>query len=146
VAPRRKEGSSTRVSRREVKCSDHVRGGILRKVQDFCFRNQQPAPSVVLAAVNYNPDLLNCTSSTLHLLPKELDFVYERGENKASLIEGEGIVSFGYKHFRLGGSWKKIVTLCIHNQIVDQHRTYTEWKIMIFKIPRQAFLTGLMLV
>ncbi|KAL4112080.1 hypothetical protein QTP88_015928 [Uroleucon formosanum] len=80
------------------KIDDFERDAIRRKVHEFWFRKQLPTLDKILIAVNEDPDLNTYKRSTLHLIVRDLNFVYvKRGRNSA-LIEREDIVLWRTKY------------------------------------------------
>jgi len=80
------------------KVDDFERDAIRRKVHEFWFRKQLPTLDKILTAVNEDPDLNTYKRSTLHLLIRDLNFVYvKRGRNSA-LIERDDIVLWRTKY------------------------------------------------
>ncbi|CAI6375500.1 unnamed protein product [Macrosiphum euphorbiae] len=78
------------------KVDDFERDAIRRKVHEFWFRKQLPTLNKILIAVNEDPDLNK--RSTLHLIIRDLNFVFvKRGRNSA-LIEREDIVLWRTKY------------------------------------------------
>lgn len=86
-----------RASFRE-KVDDFERDAIRRKVHEFWFRGEIPTLNKILTAVNEDPGLPTFKRSTLHLLIRDLKFVYvKRGRNTA-LIERDDIVLWRTKY------------------------------------------------
>jgi transposase len=94
---KKRRSRGTRSNSRKVKYNDFVRNGKGRKVHEFYFKNQPPTLNSILAAVNNDLDLPDFKRTTLYVLLKELGFVYEKRENKATMIEKDDIISWRHK-------------------------------------------------
>ena len=80
------------------KIDDFERDAIRRKVHEFWFRKQLPTLNKILVAVNEDPDLHTYKRSTLHMVIRDLNFVYVKHGRNSALIEREDIVLWRTKY------------------------------------------------
>lgn len=80
------------------KIDDFERDAIRRKVHEFWFRKKLPTLDKILIAVNEDPDLNTYKRSTLHLLLRDLNFVYVKRGCNSALIERDDIVLWRTKY------------------------------------------------
>lgn len=80
------------------KVDDFERNAIRRKIHSFWFKKEIPTLDKILVAVNEDPDLPTFKRSTLHLLVRDLNFVFVKSARNSALIEKDEIVLWRSKY------------------------------------------------
>jgi hypothetical protein len=102
-----------------------------------------------LAAVNNDPDLPDFKRTTLYVLLKELDFVYEKRGNRAIMIERDDIVSWRHKHLvqiKKFRNERSNIYYTDESSVNAEITVSKEWTDTTIKTPRQAFLQDFLVV